>query len=135
MTFKALRPFKYQSEPGGPMKIAKVGQEFPEAAEWKTLGSLIRRRWLTQEDGEPLPIRLQGVFRKHAEKKAPPKKKVVVDTPIEEVPPASVEKAYSQDSLKKLPKADVSAIAYSMDLNDKGFKSEVIERILAKESG
>ncbi len=139
MAFKALRPFKYQSEPGGPMKIAKVGQEFPEAVQWKSLESLIRRRWLTQENGESWSGRQYGIFRGQqvlapatAPSRAPEKTQPV----LEKSPPSTpVEVAsYSQEILKRLPKSDVVAIAYSMDLDAEGYKSEVIDRILAKES-
>lgn len=135
MAYKALKPFKYQAA-NGVMKSTKAGQVLPEAAGWKHVDKLVRRRWITQEDGEVWSKRSYAVTPPKGRAVPPVEKKVVVtSTKVKEQvspppPPVDTPSPYTEDSLNKLLKSDVQNVAVAYGLSDDGTKTDLISAIL-----
>lgn len=161
MAYLALRPFKYQLE-DGTMATATVGQEIPEADRWKNLDKYIRRRWVTQANGEPWDGRIyhvpqmaaKGVIKQSvaAAKAAagtttPPKGPDEARTDIKTMQPEPrldmdptpvaglIQDKYTVEGLNKLYKSDLRTIAEGMDLEVEGRKADIVAAILEAQGG
>ncbi len=161
MAYLALRPFKYQLD-DGTMATATVGQEIPEADGWKNLDKYIRRKWVTQANGEPWDGRIyhvpqiaaKGVIRQSvagakaaAGVAAPPKGPDAARTDMTTMQPEHrldmdptpvaglIQDKYTEESLNKLYKADLKIIAEKMDLEVEGRKADIVAAILEAQSG
>lgn len=138
---KALRSFKVTGDDGN-TRMVKAGDSVPEAAGWKNTSMWIRRRWITDANGNEYDSRhfVSGKSRQvnvaiggapaPAPKAAPePEPEVELE---EEV---THDEFYEESDLDKMKKAEVVDVAEAMGLDTDGTKAELIAAILEYQDG
>lgn len=155
---KALRPFKVTGL-DGKVRTVKPGDDVPEAKTWKNTDIWIRRRWITDAEGNTYdgrhfvsgrkvtihaggpsePGGVVGPMRGGSRPKPAP---AIAPTPAEPkapepapAPSPTEPKSYNKAELRAMSKADVVSIAESMGLASDGTKDAVIDAILEVQSG
>lgn len=158
---KALRSFKVTGN-NGQTRIVKPGDAVPEAATWKNPEVWVRRRWITDANGNTYDgrhfvtgktrtvdvVNVQGpppaakpagrVGPMRAGSRPEPAGDVGPTSPEPAAPATTAPdaaKCYEGAELKRMTKADVVTVAESMGLAVDGTKDDIIDSILEAQNG
>ena len=144
--YKALRSFKVTGK-DGKTRMVKPGDPVPEAQTWKNPLVYVRRRWITDADGNVYDGRHYKSGQmvsivKRSSTEAPVKAAIKAPAPAPAPAPSptkqkelKLEKAYTKGELEKMKKEEVLEVAESMGLGTDGTKADLMEAILGAQDG